>query len=307
MLQNTLGAPPRLLTRQPLLVLCALALLLAGAAPAYAQLQVQVKLDRVQHIVQEQMTATVTITNRSGADFVLGGPKGGKWLLFEISDEAGHAISAIHSDDSPPVAFAAGASLSKSVKITGRNMLEQGNYSIKGSVYHSPSGQFYESNRSVFQVQEGMAFCKRLTYGVPEGMVDAGRTRSYALLTHQDCKSSYLYIRIIDEKTGSFLKTFQLGNLTMFRDPQYTLDRGNNLHVMFMTAPNIHRYCVVRPDGSLGSQDTYREGDGGPPKLFLNGANEVVVQGGSRYDPAAERAAMAAQKGKGISEKPPGL
>jgi hypothetical protein len=148
---------------------------------------------------------------------------------------------------------------------------------------------------------------KPVVFGVPPGYPDAGRTRKYTLLQHQDLNRSYLYVRVVDERSGAMVQTVQLGTLTFFREPQYTLDRNNKLHVMFLTVPSIYRYCIINPDGTIDNQTMHREAGDDRPKLYLSAANEVILSGGVVYDPAAERAAMDKKKGRSISEKPPGL
>ncbi len=282
--------------------------LLALVSPsARAQLQVTLQISRVQHIVQEPMSVTVTITNRSGADFVLGGDQGAKWLKFDITDADNRILSTNHTDNAQPAIFAAGQSISRQLLVAPQNVLEQGHYGLKALIFHAPSGKYYESNRVRVQVIEGELYGKSLTFGVPPGFPDAGRTQKYSLLQHQDMNHSYLYVRVTDERSGAMIRTIQLGTLTLFREPQYTLDRLNNLHVMFLTAPGIYRYVVVRPDCTVESQAMHREVGPDRPKLYLTAQNDVVLKGGVVYNPAAERAAQTASKGRSIGEKPPGL
>lgn len=283
--------------------------LLAWSGAAHAQFQVGLAIDKVQHIVQEPQIVTVSVTNRSGADLVLGGAQGRKWLSFDVKDANDRQHATIHMDASEPMVFAAGSTISRKVTVVSNHILEQGNYGIKANVYHAPSGQYYESNRIRFQVLEGQRYKQPLVFGVPPQFPGAGKTRQYVLLMHQDLERSYFYLRLVDDATGAMLTTFQLGTLTLFRDPQYTLDRNNNLHIMFLTAPTIYRYCVVRPDGTLESQSMHKEVELDRPTLFLTASNDVVMRGGTPFDPAAARAAQdeVAKKGRGISERPPGL
>ena len=294
------------LTRSAAALAASVFVLCAGVA--HAQLQVGLKVSKVQHIVQEPINVTLTIVNRSGADFIIGGPKGGKWIRFEFSDINDRLLAANDTDDTKPEIFPAGATVTRDIIVAPRILLEQGHYGLKALVYHPASGKFFESERARIQVMEGQMYGKPLTFGVPPGFPDAGRTRKYVLLQHQDFNRSYLYARVVDERSGAMIRTFQLGTLTLFREPQYTLDRFNNLHVMFLTAPTIYRYCVIRPDSSIETQSMYKEVETNRPKLYLTASNDVILQGGVVYDPAAERAAAAAaKKGRSIGERPPGL
>lgn len=283
--------------------------LLASSGGAHAQFQVGLAIDKVQHIVQEPQIVTVSVTNRSGADLILGGAQGRKWLSFDVTDANDRQHASVHMDASEPMVFAAGSTISRKVTVVSSNILDQGNYGMKANVFHAPSGQYYQSNRIRFQVLEGQRYKQPLVFGVPPQYPGAGKTRQYVLLMHQDLERSYFYLRLVDDATGAMLNTFQLGTLTLFRDPQYTLDRNNNLHIMFLTAPTIYRYCVVRPDGSIESQSMHKEVELDRPTLFLTASNDVVMRGGVPFDPAAARAAQdeVAKKGRGISERPPGL
>ncbi len=297
-------------SQSPFSTLLAIAItLLAWSGTARAQFQVGLAIDKVQHIVQEPQTVTVSVTNRSGADLILGGAQGRKWLSFDITDANERKHGSVHMDASEPMVFAAGSTISRKVTVVSNHILEQGNYGLKAMVYHAPSGQYYQSNRVRFQVLEGQRYKQPLVFGVPPQFPGAGKTRQYVLLMHQDLERSYFYVRLVDDATGAMLNTFQLGTLTLFRDPQYTLDRNNYLHVMFLTAPTIYHYCIVRPDGTLESQSMHKEVELNRPTLFLTASNDVVLRGGVPFNPAAERAAQeeVAKKGRGISERPPGL
>jgi len=283
--------------------------LFAWSDAVHAQFQVGLAIDKVQHIVQEPQVVTVSVTNRSGADLILGGAQGRKWLSFDVTDANERQHATVHMDASEPMVFAAGSTISRKVTVVSNHILDQGNYGMKANVFHAPSGQYYQSNRVRFQVLEGQRYKQPLVFGVPPQFPGAGKTRQYVLLMHQDLERSYFYVRLVDDATGAMLNTFQLGTLTLFRDPQYTLDRNNNLHIMFLTAPTIYRYCVVRPDGTLESQSMHKEVELDRPTLFLTASNDVVMRGGVPFDPAAARAAQdeVAKKGRGISERPPGL
>jgi len=299
--QKPMNTPPRTLA-------ASFGMLLLLALPAQAQIQVAMKLDKTIHIVQEPIRVNLTITNRSGSDFIIGGPSGRKWIDFEITDAGGQRLSSNHTDDTQATVFAAGSTITKKFAVAGQHVLEQGHYGVKALVYHGPSAQHYESNRARVQVIEGQRFGKPLQFGVPSGFPDAGRLRSYVMLTHQDMDRSYMYLRLVDERSGGFITTFQLGTLTLFREPQYTLDRGNNLHIIFLTAPTLYRYTVIRPDGTVAAQTMHQETEVDRPKLYLNASNEVLMKGGLVYDPAAIRREQERQStGKSIGARPPGL
>ena len=72
------------------LLLCLLAL---SAVSAFAQFDVSMKLPRANFMALEAINATVNITNRTGAEAVLGGPGRAPWLSFEMTTSEGRQLA----------------------------------------------------------------------------------------------------------------------------------------------------------------------------------------------------------------------
>lgn len=289
-----------------------IALVLVPLFAAQAQYEVALQLDRtVPYMSQEPMTAIVTITNRSGSDVVLGGPKGKAWMIFNVKDSLDRSISPLQATSDEAIPFPAGERISRKIRITDTHSItELGTYSITVSIYHPPSGEYYGSNRVRFVVTDEKPHPPTpITFGVPEGFDGAGRKRQYVLMVHRDLERSYLYFRLLDERSKQKLVTFSLGPVTVVRQPQATLDRSNNFHVLFQARPDQSTYCVISPDGKLKSVEYFRDLEGSRPQLFLTRENHVVASGGLKFDPDQERAAAdaASSRVRSVSERPPGL
>lgn len=292
---------------------CRLILFLAALLPlfsAHAQYEVSLKLDKTTYLAQELMTATVTIVNRSGADVILGGPGGKPWLTFNVKDSQDHSISPLQATSDVPVAFPAGERISRKVRLTeSHSITTPGTYAVTVSAYHPPSGDYYISDRARFVITDVKPYGKPLIFGVPEGFPDSGKKRQHVLMIYRDSDRTYMYYRLQDDRSGEKLMTYQLGPVTVVRDPQITMDRGNNLHVMFLASPDTSIYAVVGPDGKMIRRDLVRDVEGSRPQLFLTRENKVVASGGQRFDPVKEQAdqAAAATRVRPVSERPPGL
>ncbi|HEY1082197.1 MAG TPA: hypothetical protein VGE29_08045, partial [Prosthecobacter sp.] len=65
------------------------------ALSAQAQFHVTLSLPRANFVALEAIPASVSITNRSGAEVVLGGPGRGSWLSFEMTDKTGNPLAPI--------------------------------------------------------------------------------------------------------------------------------------------------------------------------------------------------------------------
>lgn len=294
----------RRLGRQlPWLILCAAML---GAPRVQAQFAVEVKLNKATYVTYEAVDAEVNITNRSGADVVLGGPNDSQWLAFDITDPAGRQMPPLRMRTQDSVVFKAGTTLSKKIQVSGYySFSDYGNYSIAASVYHPASQQYYGSKRVRATFTEPSPLGDPISFGVPAGQQGAGQIRNYALSVLRDFDRTYLYVRVLEDKTKLKLATFSLGTVILISDPQITLDKLNRLHVLFMAAPHIYSHVCVDARGHVASREYYQEVKTDRPKLAVGAADTITVQGGLPYDPSAP--VQEKPKGRSIGQKPPGL
>lgn len=276
------------------------------AFAAHAQFEVGMTLTRTNYLALEAIPASVTITNRSGAEVVLGGPGRANWLSFAMTDMTGRDLAPIEVSGAELVQIPPGGTIQKRVVVTDAYApTEIGNYGLTARVSHVPSGQFYVSKRVRFNITDNKPMWER-SYGIPEGYKNAGQMRRYAVILFSDLDSTALYVRMIEDRTNVRLKTFSLGPITMAHDPQITLDRENNLNVLFLAQPHIYAYCIVAPDGSLKKRAYYREENGNRPQMALADSGEAFITGGEFFDPS-KPPPKPTNTGRNVSEKPPGL
>ncbi|TDU81741.1 hypothetical protein EI77_01051 [Prosthecobacter fusiformis] len=281
-------------------------LFLALTLTAQAQFQVGMTLPRTNFLALEAIPATVTITNRSGAEVVLGGPGRASWLSFEMTDRTGRSLSPIEVSGVELAQIPAGGTIQRKIIVTDAySPTEIGNYGLTARVAHMPSGQFYTSTRLRFNITDNKPMWEQ-AYGVPEGFKGAGTARRYAVILFTDVDSTSLYVRLIDDKSNLRLQTFRLGPITMAHDPQISLDRSNSLNVLFLAQPHIYAHCVVAPDGSLKKRSYYREENGDRPQMSIDPNGDVLIRGGDFFDPS-KPPPKPANTGRNVSDKPPGL
>lgn len=279
-----------------------------SAFQAHAQFDVSLKLPRANFMALEAIAATVTVTNRTGATAVLGGPGRADWLSFEMTTTEGTALAQMNVDGSEILQVPPGGTVQQKIVVTKAYApSEMGNYAIKARVFHPQSGDYFESNRARFSIIEIKPMWER-SFGVPEGMKDAGKTRRYALYTFRDYDTTSLYFRLIDDKTGERLNTYRLGPLSMIHDPQITLDMQNQLQIVFMAQPHVFAHAVVGPDGQVIKLSYYNDEKSGRPVMQQSSKGEITIAGGTYFDPSKPDE-MAGKRvgGKKITERPPGL
>src|SRR5687767_4935076 len=81
--------------------------------PVRAQLDVSIALERINFVSYEPIHATVTVTNNSGNDIVLGGPNNSSWLNFAITGDTGRAVTSIASPNADAMVCRKGQSLQR--------------------------------------------------------------------------------------------------------------------------------------------------------------------------------------------------
>lgn len=292
--------PPRLLRRFALSVL-----FLAACSTASAQYEITLKLNKESYLTYEGVECTVTVTNRSGADIVLGGPNNTPWLSFDIIDPQSRPVPPMrfHSEDN--IVFKSGTTLTRKIALSDQfTFSEMGNYIVVGNVYHPPSQQYYASNRARGTFSTSKAFWTK-PFGVPLGLSGAGQIRRYELSVLKDLDHTNLYVRLVDDRSNMNLATFTLGSWIRVADPQLALDRENKLNVLFMTQPHIYSHIVVDTQGNVIKRLYFKEVDANRPHLIVDPAQNVVVQGGESYDPTV--VAPVRPTGRSIKDRPPGL
>lgn len=285
--------------------LCLIAIALCFCQPAAAQFAAGLRLDKTNYLALEQVTATVTVSNRSGADVVMSGSSQGNWLAFEVTDGTGRTLTPIAMPQEKTFLFKAGTTIEEKVVLSERYALgELGTYGVTATVYHPPTRQFYASNRTRLNVLDAKPFWET-QIGVPAGYRNAGRIHRYSLSIFRDVDRTSIYVRVTDERSGEKLVAYPLGPVSSAIDPQANVDNENKLHVMFLAVPRTYCHAVILPDGKLAKREYHKELDNSRPVLIANQDGTFAVQGGELYDPSAPPPPK--PKVRGASERPPGL
>ncbi len=294
------------ITSLPHRVLWLACLVLALWSPAvHAQFAVEVKLNKPTFLTYEGVEATITIANRSGTDIVMGSPTGDSWLSFSIKDPHSNPLPALRVRTDDNMIFKAGETITRVISISEiYSFSEYGNYTIAASVYHPPSQQYYTSNHVRATFTDARPF-QEIPYGVPAGLPNAGQIRLYSLAVLRDEDHTFLYVRLIEERTKLKLATFSLGTIILVSDPQLSLDKDNRLHILFMVVPHIYSHVCVDTQGKVIKRTYYKEVETNRPKLIAEAGNTISVDGGVPYDPTAPTETR--PKGRSIGDKPPGL
>lgn len=254
-------------------------LLFAFAGLAHAQIQVDLKLRRLQYVAYEPLMATLAVTNLAGRDIELRDTADQSWFGFEVTTRDGQPIAPLGRSDEPPLKIEAGKTVVRKINLAPLYPVHDfGDYRVRANVFFSDLNKYFYSQSRLFQITSARTIWRQ-TVGVPEGRPDAGEMRAYSLMTIRFPDHTSLYVRVENKESGAVYATYSLGRLLSVDEPQIEIDRANQLHVLFCAAPRTWSYAHVGLNGELLKQDRLLESKTRPRLLHTkNGA--IAIHGG---------------------------
>jgi hypothetical protein len=278
-----------------------IALALAFAGVAQAQLSTSLRLNKRQYVAGEPVIAVVTITNHSGQVLNFSSNGRTQWLDFLIKDRFNEPVTPKSRDMFGRMTIKAGESLAREFDLSKCYHLgEAGNYSVSAMI-HMPGD--YENgsstNRVLFNQSPGVPYWSQKV-GIPG---KGGQTREFRVLNFSGDEKSQIYAQIIDGRTGQNVRTFLMGDVLMLRRPLATVDRQQRMHVMFLATPTMWVHYQVDTDGKVVDRQIHQRGSQGDPQLITFADGTVRVANSIPYDPKA--AAAAKSKIRKASDRPP--
>lgn len=278
--------------KMPAFLVCLI--FLAGSV--HAQIQVELKLKRLQYIAYEPVLATVAVTNLAGRDIELHDHRGQHWFGFEISGRDGQPIAPVaRVQEEAPLRVESGKTVVRKINLTPLYAVhDPGSYRVRANIYFADLNKFFYSQGKAFQVINARPIWQT-TVGVPEGMPGAGEARTYSLLSNRFADHTSLYVRVENKESGVVYSTYSLGRIIAYSEPQKEIDRANQLHVLHCAAPRTWAYSHVGLNGQLLREANFMETKT-RPHLRRTSGGEIAVSGGMRDLPAAQAVRSAAPK-----------
>jgi hypothetical protein len=269
---------------------------IALAAAAQAQIQVELKFQRLQYVAHEPVRAMVKITNLAGRDIDLHDENGQHWFGFEINAGEGRLLAPLRSrEPDPALHVEAGKTVTRKINLTPDFPVHDfGAYHVRANVYFADLNKFFYSQTKVFQVTDARAIWQR-TVGVPEGIPGAGETRTYSLRSNRFPDHTSLYVRVENKNNGVVYTTYSLGRVIAFDEPQAEVDRANQLHVLHCAAPRSWAYSHIGLNGELLARSIFMETKT-RPHLRHASDGTIAVSGGMLDVPVAQSVRGPAQK-----------
>lgn len=257
------------------------------ASRSDGQIQVELKLPRLQFIAYEPVYATLHITNLAGRDIELHDTAGQEWFGFELTGKDGQLVGRLKGSTSQPeLKIDAGQRVTQKVNLTPLfDVHDFGTYRVRAHVYFADLDKFFYSQPKLFEVTDARPVWQR-TVGMPDSSAGPGNVRTFALLTNRFPEHKALYVRVADNDRGIVYATYPLGRIIDFDEPHAEIDRNNFLHVLHCAAPRTWSYSKVGLNGELVSHQTFMETKT-RPRLVHDVNGMVAVRGGMPDQAAA--------------------
>jgi len=277
--------------------------LLCLTTSAQAQIQVELKFQRLQYIAHEPVLATLKIQNLAGRDIDLRDYSGQHWFGFEVNAGEGHLLAPLKQEVAEaPLHLEAGKTVTRKINLTPLFPVHDfGSYHVRANIYFADLNKFFYSATKVFQITDARPIWQK-TVGVPDGAPGAGGVRTYSLLSNRFPNHTALYVRVEDKNSGAVYSTFSLGRVIANDEPQAEIDRANQLHVLHCAAPRSWTYSHIGLNGELLTHSTFMETKT-RPRLRHAADRAIAVSGGMLNVPVAEAVRSPAPK---LSARPPG-
>lgn len=272
----------------------------AFALTARAQIQVDLKLPRLQYIAYEPVVVTVGITNLAGRDVELRDTGDQPWFGFEVTGSEAQPITPNKSrNPEPSLRIEAGKRVTRKIDVGKWFAVQEfGAYHVRAHIFFPDLNKFFYSQAKVFEVTDGRPIWQR-TVGMPDDS-GPGNVRTYSLLTNRFPDHTSLYVRVADKDNGIVYATYSLGHIIAFDAPQAELDRENQLHVLHCAAPRTWSYSRVSLNGQRVSHSTFME-TRTRPRLVRTDEGAVAVRGGMVENPLPAGTPVNAPK---LSDRP---
>lgn len=273
----------------------------------FAQIIVDLKLDRTLYLADEPITGELSIVNRAGQDLIFGDSDGMSWLDFTVTDGGGNLITPSRGEvNERPIVLSAGQSYKHKVTINKRySMSSIGTYRVKATVTFPQINRVFQTRVITVQVTEGQPMWSQIV-GVPKGHPDAGTYREYSLMTYyHGARAKALYFRLKQSDSGYVYRTYPLGDYMNLRPPTHAIDSQNQLHVLHMTGPQAYKYTVINIDGEPVTQQKLFEKGSNRPELKTTSYGDVTLVGGITEDEV--KTPYEQVEFHRLSDRPPGL
>ena len=275
-------------------------ILLALTLQAVAQLNVSIKPTKKQFVAHEDVTLTLSITNRAGRTVTLQGKQMINWLNLNIYDQNRSMLP--YREKAPnykALVIPAGGTSTKTLNISDwYDLSRYGNYSITADVsLPGNTNDAVRSNSSRFTITNGRVLATQKI-----GMAGTASARKYEVIKFNGDSKTDIYVKITNDYTQQVMSCKAISQTIPYKEPKIALDSSNNLHLLYLITHQTYVHHVIAPTGKISKRSYHKPGAYGDPRLIAFAKGDVKVAGSIPFDPV--KAKKEALENRQLSDRP---
>ncbi|MDZ4742918.1 MAG: hypothetical protein SGI98_05805 [Verrucomicrobiota bacterium] len=245
---------------------------------SWAQVRVDMSLNRLDFLQYENVTAKVKITNMSSRPLIFGEVED-DWLTFRLEDSYGNIMPVRKNyRQAPYIKIDPSVEAEQSINLTPLYSFHNpGRYKVRAIV--SINGKTFSSLPKPLEIREG-----KLIWEEQVGLTTKDNQeefRIFSLIQFPRVGDPFLYLQVRDENSGLVYTTTRLGPVINPSNAVAEFDKQFNIHILFQTHPKAYGYYEADKDGRQIDTAIYTSYNSNP-KLKIDAQRLIGVFGGQR-------------------------
>lgn len=246
----------------------------------FAQVDIDLTMDREAFLPSEDVEVGVRIANFTGVPLTLG--QDPRWLQFTVEELRGRVCGKL-SDPPESGEFTLDQATRGKLRYNLTPLFSIGTPGVYRvfATLRLPGGEELSSPPKTFEIVNGVRLNEPREVGFlkPDGTFER---RKFVLQRVSFLRKVQLYARVTDESETHTIRVIPLGATVSFDRPEWIVDRETQFHVLHRADSSHYFYHVLTADGTIQIRQLMI-GDGvARPEIRVNKEGEVRVFGAIR-------------------------
>jgi hypothetical protein len=250
------------------------------AAVVQGQVDARIKVDHLQFLLYEPVTADLVIRNLSGRNLELQPSQ----FFFLVKFDQNRSISRLNrSPITEPIQLPAGSTVTNRINFSQCfRIRDQGPYTIGGRLNFF--GRTIDMPHAYLDVVPGITVKELKTVS---GGGDESSLRNLRLMSNYRNRTQHLFLWIEDPSRGLSYGVYDLGGLLSTAKPQLEAGENSMVHVLHRSSPAQYIHSVFTMKGTPVQRDVITSA-GGVPTLIRRENGNISVSGGGQLEEEGE-------------------
>jgi hypothetical protein len=257
-------------------------LLFASLGRLSAQVTVEIMTTQDEFLPGEAIPVIARVTNRSGQTLRFSHDQ--PWLKFVVQANAGYVgLKTSEPTIDEDITLESSERADVRVNLAPYFQLGRpGHYQISANINVPEWKRQIHSDPKSIDVINGARIWQQ-EFGVPKSPGDTNPVPEMRLYALQEAnylrKHLILYVQVTDS-AGKVNKVQPIGPMISFGQPEATVDKLSNLHVLYQNGPHSFSYTITNPDCEIIARQTYEYTS--HPRMVPDAQGKITIDGGTR-------------------------